>query len=202
MPMKKLNTITIKTIKKERIEDMSSVLAKVIEIADNVKKCMAKHDALTSDMENLKANNDTMQSKIIKTLEKKEEGVVKAMEDLSGLMQNITDIITTENESMGPILKQVAKDCKQHADDRRATLCAGLMKLARYVKCDSLTKGWQAWFACVGVRKGLSVTILEAMGQSQSGKCSQHKLDLAYQTCLSSLFTFNVLGHLTAGGPK
>jgi hypothetical protein len=192
MPIKK---IPIKTIKKERIEDMSSVLAKLFEIGDNVKKWMAKQDALTSDVEIFKA-------KVMKTLGNKEEGDVKAMEDLSGLMQNVTDIITSKNESMGPLLKQVAKDCKQHADDRRATLCAGLMKLALYVKCDSLTKGWQAFFACVGVRKGLSVTILEAMGQSQSGECSQHKLDLAYQTCLSSLFTFNVVGHLTGGGPK
>jgi hypothetical protein len=195
MPIKK---IPINTIKKERIDEMPSVLAKLLEIGDNVKKCMANQYVLTSEVEIFKGNVMTK----LETLENKEEGDVKAMEDLSGMMQNVTDMIQTENENMGPLMKQVAKDCKQHADDRRATLCAGLMKLAQYVKCDSLTKGWQAFFACVGVRKGLSATILEVMGQSQSGESNQHKLDLAYQTCLSSLFTFNVLGHLTGGGPK
>jgi hypothetical protein len=202
MPIKKKPA---KTIKKERIDEMPSVLANLREISDNVKKCMANQCALTSEVEILKDNVIKIQGnvkKIQETLDNKDEGDVKAMEDLSGMLQNVTDLVQSDIDSSGPLIKQMAKDCKQHTDDRRATLCAGLMKLDRSVKCDSLTKGWQAFFACVGVRKGLSVTILEAMGQSQSGECSQHKLDLAYQTCLSSLFTFNVLGHLTGGGPK
>jgi hypothetical protein len=198
MAIKKKPAKPAKTMKTEGIDEMPSVLEKLREISDNVKKCLATQCALTSDVEILKGNVKKLQETVVN----KDLGDVKAFDEISGLLHNVTTLVQDDVDSSGPLLKQVAKDCKQHADDRRGTLCAGLMKLDRYVKCDSLTKGWQAFFACAGVRKGLAVAILEAMGQSQVGECSQHKLDLAYQTCLSSLFTFNVLGHLTGGGPK
>jgi hypothetical protein len=48
-------------------------------------------------------------------------------------------------------------------------MTAGLAKLQRYVKYDELTQAFQAFMACIGVRRGISVMALEAIALDREG---------------------------------
>jgi predicted RNase H-like nuclease (RuvC/YqgF family) len=163
----------------------------------------ASLQAMTSEFAAMKAGNDEMkvqlskQDKTHKTLVTRVENISESMVVSAEVSNDITAMVT----SMKTLMTEMAKDVQRNRFDRKAQMSAGLAKLQRYVKCDKLTQAFQAFMACIGVRRGIAVMALDAIALDREGT-QEDKGDHAYQICLTTLFTYNVLGHFTQGGPK
>jgi cysteinyl-tRNA synthetase len=180
-------------IKQERVTECQP--ASQEPILAQLRSVTASLQAMTSEFAAMKANL-TNQDETHKTLVKNVDNISKSMADSADLTAMVT--------SMKTLMTEISKDVKQNRTDRKAQMTAGLAKLQRYVKCDELTQGFQAFLACVGVRCGIAVMAMDAIAldrQSPKEK-GQEKGDRAYSICLQTLFTYNVLGHFTQGGPK
>jgi hypothetical protein len=159
----------------------------------------ASLQAMTSVIAAMKAGNDELKLQMSnqhKTLVTRMENISESMV-VSGEVSNDMATMVT---NIKPLITEMAKDVQRNRFDQRAQMTAGLAKLQRYVKCDDLTQAFQAFMACIGVRRGIAVMALEAIALDREG--TEDKGDHAYQICLTTLFTYNVLGHFTQGGPK
>jgi hypothetical protein len=176
--------------------------ASVEQCVTSVQQCVAKVEAMSSLMAAMKAAND----KVKLEMSNEHQTLVTRIDNMSGSMvvsaEVSTDIATMVRQMKG-VMTTMANDVKGNRFERRAHMIAGMAKLHRYVKCDDLTQGFQAFMACVGVGRGISTMALEAISLERGHEKDRDRGgDRAYQICLQTLFTFNVLGHFTQGGPK
>jgi hypothetical protein len=176
-----------------------AILAHLTSLSDDVQQCLVnmetlrtRQDTMTSVMAEMKACNDKLMLKVSDD----QENVVRAMDNITGSMVTVAEVV----KNMQPILTAMSKDVQRNCFDRRAQMTAGMAKLLRYVKCDDLTQAWQAFMACVGVRRGLSVMALDNIAQAREGP--EDKVVHPYQICLKTVFTYKVLSHFTQGGTK
>jgi Tfp pilus assembly protein PilO len=188
-------------IKQERVSECqpASQPASQEPILAQLRSMTASLQAMTSEFAAMKAQL-TNQDETHKTLVKSVDNISNSMAVSAEVSNGITAMVT----SMKTLMTEISKDVQQNRTDRKAQMTAGLAKLQRYVKCDELTQGFQAFLACVGVRSGIAVMAMDAIAldrQSPKDK-EKDKGDHAYSICLTTLFTYNVLGHFTQGGPK
>ena len=180
-------------------QQLTLLTASVEQCLTSVQQCVSKVEAMSS----LMAANGKKWLQMIK----EQQTVVTTIDNMSGSMvvsAEVTGIASMVTEMKG-LMTTMANDVKGNRFERRTHMVAGMAKLHRYLKCDDLTQGFQAFMACVGVLQGISTMALEAISMERT-RIRRHEEDRggdsAYQICLQTLFTFNVLGHFTQGGPK